>query len=73
VCSSDLNQLLEADFFDLKGTYDLILEQTMFCAIDPQSCMEYAKKTAELRQILSNKTQEEQENFKNFSSMPMRF
>jgi len=42
------NQLLEADFFDLKGTYDLILEQTMFCAIDPQSRMEYAKKTAEL-------------------------
>lgn len=42
------NQLLEADFFDLKGTYDLILEQTMFCAIDPGSRMEYAKKTAEL-------------------------
>ena len=36
------NQLLEADFFkaDL-GTFDLILEQTFFCALDPSMRPEY--------------------------------
>ncbi len=28
-------QLINADFFDHKGSYDLIIEQTFFCALDP--------------------------------------
>ncbi len=36
------------DFFDHKGQYDLIIEQTLFCAIDPRKRSDYAKKTAEL-------------------------
>ncbi len=38
----------QGDFFTHKGTYDLILEQTMFCAIDPKLRAEYARKSAEL-------------------------
>ena len=33
-----------ADFFDLAGEYDLILEQTFFCALDPALRQRYAKK-----------------------------
>lgn len=29
------NQILAMDFFDHQGQYDLILEQTFFCALDP--------------------------------------
>lgn len=29
------NQLIQNDFFELTGQYDLILEQTFFCAINP--------------------------------------
>ena len=29
-------QLVESDFFEHEGQYDLILEQTFFCAIDPK-------------------------------------
>lgn len=42
------NQLLLQDFFELGGTYDLIVEQTFFCAIDPQLRADYARKCAEL-------------------------
>lgn len=42
------NQLLEGDFFDLTDHFDLILEQTMFCAIDPWLRMEYARKASEI-------------------------
>lgn len=42
------NQLLEGDFFELADQFDLILEQTMFCAIDPKLRLDYAKKTSEL-------------------------
>ena len=42
------NQLLEGDFFDVTNQFDLILEQTMFCAIEPIFRMEYARKTSEL-------------------------
>jgi SAM-dependent methyltransferase len=42
------NQLLEGDFFLLNDQFDLILEQTMFCAIDPSLRIDYAKKTSEL-------------------------
>jgi SAM-dependent methyltransferase len=40
--------LLEGDFFELNDQFDLILEQTMFCAIEPRLRMEYARKTSEL-------------------------
>lgn len=42
------SQLLEGDFFDLTNHFDLILEQTMFCAIDPRLRMEYARKATEI-------------------------
>jgi SAM-dependent methyltransferase len=37
-------QVLIEDFFEHTGTYDLILEQTLFCAIDPNLRDEYVKK-----------------------------
>ena len=36
------------DFFKHKGKYDLIIEQTFFCAIDRNLRAEYAKKVYEL-------------------------
>ncbi|MBD1397578.1 SAM-dependent methyltransferase [Pontibacter sp. JH31] len=42
------DQLLLQDFFRLQGTYDLIVEQTFFCAIDPSLRPAYARKCAEL-------------------------
>ena len=36
------------DFFDHKGNYDVIIEQTFFCAIDPTKRNDYAEKAAEL-------------------------
>lgn len=41
-------QLHQNDFFKHEGTYDLILEQTLFCAIDPVLRPEYAKKVSGL-------------------------
>ncbi|WP_339793214.1 methyltransferase domain-containing protein [uncultured Imperialibacter sp.] len=41
-------QLIEGDFFDHSGQYDLIVEQTFFCAIDPSLRQRYAEKTYEL-------------------------
>lgn len=35
--------LIQDDFFKHKGQYDLIIEQTFFCAIDPKLRSEYAK------------------------------
>ncbi len=40
--------ILVQDFFTLEPSYDLILEQTFFCAIDPSMRPAYAKKCAEL-------------------------
>jgi thiopurine S-methyltransferase len=41
--------LLESDFFALQhGTFDLIIEQTFFCAIDPPLRTQYADKMKEL-------------------------
>jgi len=36
------------DFFNISGQYDLILEQTFFCAIDPILRDNYAKKVSSL-------------------------
>jgi len=40
--------MILGDFFDLDGPYDLILEQTFFCALDPSLRRAYAEKTFEL-------------------------
>lgn len=44
----DENQLVIGDFFELKGTFDIIIEQTFFCAIDPALRPKYAQKCFEL-------------------------
>ncbi|MTI29664.1 methyltransferase domain-containing protein [Xanthovirga aplysinae] len=42
------DQLIHDDFFELKGFFDLIIEQTFFCAIDPELRWRYAEKAAQL-------------------------
>ncbi len=42
------NQLILGDFFILEDTFDLIIEQTLFCAINPELRNEYIKKTSNL-------------------------
>lgn len=37
-----------SDFFKFTGTFDLIIEQTLFCAIDPKLRSKYAEKSASL-------------------------
>lgn len=38
----------QINFFELQGVFDIIVEQTMFCAIDPILRREYAHKAADL-------------------------
>lgn len=38
--------LIHKNFFDVNQTFDLIVEQTFFCALNPNLRLEYAKKTA---------------------------
>lgn len=40
--------LIEADFFDHQGRYDLIVEQTFFCALDPAKRPAYVEQTYQL-------------------------
>jgi thiopurine S-methyltransferase len=40
--------LLFEDFFEHSGKYDLILEQTFFCALDPSLRKKYAEKMSDL-------------------------
>ena len=40
--------LVQDDFFSHKGQYDLIIEQTFFCALDPVLRKNYAEKMHEL-------------------------
>ena len=42
------NQLIQGDFFEHHKTYDIIVEQTFFCAINPNLRKEYAKKMVSL-------------------------
>jgi methyl halide transferase len=44
------NQLIETDFFEHQGSYDLILEQTFFCSFEPtqENRKKYGQKMAEL-------------------------
>ncbi|MCH7401773.1 TPMT family class I SAM-dependent methyltransferase [Belliella kenyensis] len=43
-----MNQLYCEDFFDHEGSYDLIIEQTFFCALNPSLRSMYAEKMAKL-------------------------
>ncbi len=43
-----LSHLIHGDFFDHKEKYDLILEQTFFCALDPSLRKAYAEKMHQL-------------------------
>ena len=45
------DHLIEMDFFELNDTYDLILEQTFFCALPTSLRQEYANKVYELLNI----------------------
>jgi len=42
------NHILQADFFQHHGQYDLIIEQTLFCAINPSMRDEYVKQVYHL-------------------------
>lgn len=44
----DSEHLIQSDFFELKGQYDLIIEQTFFCAIDPELRKSYVQKMKSL-------------------------
>ena len=41
-------QIIHSDFFEHEASYDLILEQTFFCALDPELRKNYAKKMSRL-------------------------
>lgn len=41
-------QRIQANFFDLEDTFDLILEQTFFCALDPSLRPDYVQKMHQL-------------------------
>ena len=43
VAGFPVENIHKGDFFEHDGTYDLILEQTMFCAIDPSLRTKYAE------------------------------
>jgi len=38
------SQLIYANFFDVEETFDLVIEQTFFCAINPELRAKYAEK-----------------------------
>jgi methyl halide transferase len=38
------DQFIVGDFFELEGAYDLIIEQTLFCALNPSLRPKYAEK-----------------------------
>ncbi|MEN9686111.1 MAG: hypothetical protein RLZZ28_1897 [Bacteroidota bacterium] len=40
--------IIHGDFFSLEGEFDLIIEQTFFCAINPSLRVQYVEKTANL-------------------------
>jgi methyl halide transferase len=41
-------QLLHVDFFEIRKTFDLIIEQTFFSALEPSQRLAYAKKVYQL-------------------------
>jgi SAM-dependent methyltransferase len=46
--ANDNVTILLGDFFELEGEFDVILEQTFFCAIDPKLRSAYVNKMAQL-------------------------
>lgn len=44
-------RVIHQDFFEHTGDYDLIIEQTFFCAIDPTLRPKYAEKMSELLKL----------------------
>lgn len=46
--SLDSNYLIHGDFFEIEDTYDLIIEQTFFCALHPELREKYVQKTHSL-------------------------
>lgn len=42
------NQLIQLDFFDLEGQFDIIIEQTFFCALNPSLRTSYVVKMHQL-------------------------
>ena len=42
------NQIINQDFFKIKNSFDLIIEQTFFCAINPALRKSYAKQMHKL-------------------------
>ncbi|MFT7248347.1 MAG: hypothetical protein ACI97P_001125 [Arcticibacterium sp.] len=41
-------ELIHDDFFELKGSFDLVIEQTFFCALDPSLRGDYVKKMSKI-------------------------
>jgi hypothetical protein len=41
-------QIIHSDFFKLKATFDLVIEHTFFCAINPNLRIDYANKMNEI-------------------------
>src|SRR5436190_18179047 len=41
-------QLIHSDFFELQGQYDLIIEQSFFCALNPELRSKYVQKIKSL-------------------------
>ena len=48
VTSFPTDKIINIDFFEFSGQFDLIIEQTFFCAIVPSLRSEYAEKVANL-------------------------
>ena len=48
VKNSSKNQLIKSDFFKHDNQYDLIIEQTFFCALEPSLRENYVQKTKSL-------------------------
>ena len=46
------SQVINSDFFELEGQYDLIIEQTFFCALNPELREDYVRK---MKSILNPK------------------
>ncbi len=46
--SFPVENLIQQDFFDHVGTYDLIIEQTFFCALHPELRLKYVEKMNQL-------------------------
>lgn len=46
------NQLIQKDFFEYTGNFDLIIEQTFFCALPPKKRHEYA---SHMNRLLNDK------------------